>query len=394
MHVEKALDVMALHNTTHNLLFTGRQEIIFVSTQKPTEKPELCHVSNFEEASNAIPVPRSPVLGQRSPPIRNPGYIRSVLNKTTMVPDPYIAQLLTTYQRQSVIDEIKTISGGNDGTNTKITRNSYAIALGRGGCADATWKCSNHATQYIVDRVSYLFRDYPGAWSVTTSSFRPDMCHNVVLDVLGYAEPQKFVLTGSHLDSRNTGSGPTATGIAPGADDNGTGSGVNLVIARLIAENKIRFAYSVRIMWFCGEEQGLLGSDALAKLYAREGVDIQAMFNMDMIGYTDAAAGVTLSFDRDRATLWLTDSCKEISRTYLPNLPVGTTTACCSDQQSFFNAGFPTTGIFETPTNRVVYPRYHQVGDQWDNGFINYDQVWQFGKAMSACVLEYAVPLP
>jgi len=311
-----------------------------------------------------------------------------------MVPDPYIEKLLTTYLKQRVIDETKTLSTGRDGTNEKITRNSYSIAVGRAGCADSTWKCANHATQYVVDSINEMFRNYPGEWSVTTNGFRADMCHNVVLDVAGFAEPEKFVLTGAHLDSRNTGSGPTATGIAPGADDNGSGSAVHLVLARLIAENTVRFAYSVRLMWFCGEEQGLIGSNALARAYAAEGLDVQAMFNMDMIGYTNPPSGVTLSFMTGAATPWLSASCKEISRTYLPNLAVADTQACCSDQQSFYNAGFPAAGIFETPTRSVVYPQYHRVGDQWDNGLINYDQVWQFGQAITACILEYAVPLP
>jgi len=301
---------------------------------------------------------------------------------------------LATYERQTVLDETRTLSTGRDGTNNKITRNSYAIALGRAGCADSTWKCANHATQYVIDSINSLFNNYQGDWSVTTNSFRSDMCHNVILDVTGFAEPEKFVLAGAHLDSRNTGAGPTATGIAPGADDNGTGSAVLLVLARLIAQNQVRFAYTVRLMWFCGEEQGLIGSAALARAYAAEGLDIQAMFNMDMIGYTYASAGVTLSFMNRAVTPWLTTSCKEIARTYFPDLRIGDTSGCCSDQQSFYNAGIPALGIFETPTAAVVYPQYHRVGDQWDNGLINFDQVWQFGKAVSSCILEYSVPLP
>ncbi len=46
------------------------------------------------------------------------------------------------------------------------------------------------------------------------------MCNNVILDLTGTRLPNRWVLTGAHLDSRNTGSGATATGIAPGADDN------------------------------------------------------------------------------------------------------------------------------------------------------------------------------
>jgi len=314
--------------------------------------------------------------------------------KKNMVPDPYIEFLLNQYRRQSVLDQLEALSTGRDGTNTKITRNSYSIALGRAGCVDASWKCANHATQHIVDTLNEVFSDYPYEWSVTTNSFRADMCHNVILDITGTVEPEKWVLTGAHLDSRNPNSGPTATGIAPGADDNGTGSSVQLEFAMLIARYQVRTTFSLRVMWFCGEEQGLIGSNVLARAYATEGLDVQGMFNMDMIGYTYAPAGVTLSFMTRAATPWLSASCKEISTTYFPALQVGDTAGCCSDQQSFFNAGFPAAGIFETPTNSVVYPEYHRVGDQWNNGLVNHQQVFEFGRSVSACILEYAIPIP
>jgi len=203
-----------------------------------------------------------------------------------------------------------------------------------------------------------------------------------------------YILIGSHLDSRNTGSSPTATGVAPGADDNGSGSSTNLAIARLIAHNKVRFVNSVRMMWFCGEEQGLFGSQALALQYKNQGLNVQAMYNLDMIGYTDSRYGVTLTFSTRSVTPGLRASCEKIAATYMPNLKQGASSGCCSDEQSFYNQGFPSLGIFETPTTNVVYPRYHQIGDSWDNGLINYDQIHLFAQAISSCILEYSQPLP
>ena len=39
-------------------------------------------------------------------------------------------------------------------------------------------------------------------------------------------------------------------------------------------------------MWFCGEEQGLIGSRAIAAAYAAAGEPLYAMVNADMLGYT------------------------------------------------------------------------------------------------------------
>lgn len=49
-----------------------------------------------------------------------------------------------------------------------------------------------------------------------------------------------------------------------GANDNGSGTGALLQIAKLIHENKLSFAYTVVLIAFSGEEQGLYGSQYAA----------------------------------------------------------------------------------------------------------------------------------
>jgi hypothetical protein len=51
----------------------------------------------------------------------------------------------------------------------------------------------------------------------------------------------------------------------------------------------------------------------------------------------------------------------------------------------------PIPGSTRTPTSRVVYPDYHRATDTWNNGLLNYDQIWKFGLANFACILEYAL---
>jgi len=398
-HSQKALTLVAAHGQS-KVLFVGRREFILVSNNATIqhEKPEICSPIHFAGlVDNTLFVPREAFVVPDPAPVDHPAYIRSVLKTQPLVANPIIEDLIRQFNRQRTIDQVVALSTGPDGTNTRITRNSYAIQVGRAGCADATWKCANTAAQYVVDTLNNYFRqsNYPGQWSVYTNTFRADMCNNVVLDIISPINPTKWILTGAHLDSRNTGSGTGATGIAPGADDNGTGSAVHLELARVIASSGTRFENSIRLMWFCGEEQGLLGSAALATAYANANprLDVIGMFNMDMIGYTNPPNGVVLSFMTGSATRWLSESCQEFSRTYIPSMAVGFTQACCSDQQSFFSRGFAAAGIFETPTPRVVYPNYHQTSDQWNNGNINYDQVYNFGQAISACAMEYAVPL-
>lgn len=243
----------------------------------------------------------------------------------------------------------------------------------------------------MEEKVRGYFEGYTGEWSITQESFRDDMCNNLILEIPGQVE--EWVVTGAHMDGRNTNSGRGSTGISPGADDNGTGSAHQMEMARVIASRNMQFENGVRILWFCGEEQGLIGSRALAQQYRRNNDVILGMFNADMIGYTDSRYGVTVSFMNRSRDAALTNIAKELSQLYLPDLQVGETSGCCSDQQSFFEQGFPAAGIFETPTPNVVYPQYHRAGDTFDNGLINYDQVYQFGQSIMVSILEYAVPI-
>jgi len=245
----------------------------------------------------------------------------------------------------------------------------------------------------VVNEVSNLLKNYPHQWKIEQVPFRSDMCNNIRLIFTGSVNPNSLVVIGAHLDSRNTKSSSTATGPAPGADDNGSGSAVNLEIVKSIAQIGGKFQYTLHILWFCGEEQGLLGSAYLAKQYKQQGATIIAAFNNDMIGYTAKSYGMTLSFVDRMTTPWLTSSCKTIATAYIPTLKQGDTSGCCSDEQSFFNNGFAVVGLFETPTLDVLYPNYHKSTDTWDDGLINYEQIYFFGLASFACVLEYVVPL-
>ena len=256
-----------------------------------------------------------------------------------------------------------------------------------------TWRCAHGVVDELVSKIRAIMADYPYAWRVETLPFRSDMCPNVRLVVQG-RNTTAVVVVGAHLDSRNAASGSSATGAAPGADDNGSGSAVNLEIAQALSDRRPsqKFEYSLHVVWFCGEEQGLLGSAALAKEYKAQKTHVVAMLNADMIGYTDSRYGVVMSFDSRSTTAWLTQSCKKFAPVYVPGLKVGDTPGCCSDAQSFYNQGFPAAGIFETPTTNVVYPQYHKSGDTWNDGYINYQQIYLFGKAFFACALEYALP--
>jgi len=176
----------------------------------------------------------------------------------------------------------------------------------------------------------------------------------------GTTNPDQIVVLGAHLDST---SGSSSTARSPGADDNGSGSASVLEFAKLVASSSAFFGKTVRLCLFTGEEQGLIGSRALARRWSNEGVNIAAMVNVDMMGYRPAGTPITINLMDRVGDPALLNIARATTNTYLPGFANGNTSACCSDQQSFHENGFPAAGFFETPGTRVTYPHYHRQTD-------------------------------
>jgi len=102
---------------------------------------------------------------------------------------------------------------------------------------------------------------------------------NLVLTIPGQITPTQVVALTAHLDSLS----PLATRetLAPGAEDNASGSAALLEAARLFRH--YQFDRTVKIIWFTGEEQGMLGSGAYVNDHSLSGY--QGVVNLDMFGY-------------------------------------------------------------------------------------------------------------
>jgi len=105
---------------------------------------------------------------------------------------------------------------------------------------------------------------------------------NVVATVDGTSTaPRRHVIVEAHLDSINTAGGTTA--IAPGADDNASGSAGVLELAEAFAGAV--HDHDLTFLLLGGEEQGLHGSrQFVAALATEERQRVIAVINMDMIG--------------------------------------------------------------------------------------------------------------
>jgi len=69
---------------------------------------------------------------------------------------------------------------------------------------------------------------------------------------------------------------------AHGMEDNASGSALVLELARVMSQN--RYDHTIVYMLTVGEEQGLVGAEALAKYCIQKGIKVKAVFNNDIVG--------------------------------------------------------------------------------------------------------------
>ncbi|MBL7732450.1 MAG: M28 family metallopeptidase [Chitinophagaceae bacterium] len=105
---------------------------------------------------------------------------------------------------------------------------------------------------------------------------------NVVATLKGTdpADDRIFIISG-HLDNMRTNV-MDRTGDAPGANDDASGVAALLECARIMS--KKTFPATIMFVAFSGEEQGLLGANFMSDKAKRQGWNIEAVLNNDIMG--------------------------------------------------------------------------------------------------------------
>ena len=129
---------------------------------------------------------------------------------------------------------------------------------------------------------------------------QPTKLINVVATLPG-EQPEsreRIYLVSGHYDSMR-GSPTDADGIAPGANDDGSGTAA--VIEMACVMSKYKFNATLIFMAVAGEEQGLLGATFFARAAKAKGLNIAGMITNDIIGNTTGADGQVV---RDKVRLF------------------------------------------------------------------------------------------
>jgi len=263
------------------------------------------------------------------------------LASAPLVPNDAIQTLVDQVNEADLRSFVEYLSGELSGSPI-LTRNSFS--------QDAV-----KASEWIVSQFSQF------GLKAGTQCWDPRYSCNVVGILQGATFPSEVIVLGAHYDSRAANSS-SPTQRAPGANDDGSGTGTLLQIAKIIAQSKVQFARTIHFVAFGGEEQGLLGSRAYAELMESTKTNVVAMIQNDMIAYRAPNAGLLCGFPLRYTTPSLTNIAIAATNMYSPTVSTGRNDRCCSDHASFYELGFPATDFSDTH-GPIVDPEYHKSGD-------------------------------
>ncbi len=183
----------------------------------------------------------------------------------------------------------------------------------------------------------------------------------------GAVQPNREFLIVGHLDSTST----SPYSLAPGADDNASGSAGVLETASIL--NQYVFGCTIRYVLFTGEEQGLIGSAAFSQDLADDpGIQVAGVLNLDMIAYDGNSVPTVELHVRGAADLQIANLFQQVVSAYDLDLSPeiiqpGNT---FSDHSSFWNLSIPAILAIEDWGDHTPY--YHQTSDQLESLNIPY----------------------
>lgn len=284
-----------------------------------------------------------------------------------------------------VLADVPALLDEVDGARAKAFVESIAFPRTSAGPASAR--------QQATDLVADTFRDAgydPQFQSVVLGSTGNDM-PNVSVEVPGTQCSDKVLVVSAHYDSITAGN--------PAADDDGSGMAGLFEIARALRNHPLPI--TVRLVAFSYEEDGLVGSQAMAARDAAEGTDIVGAVSMDMIGFTkpdiDPLTGLPatyLAMVADPTSAVLARAFGAAAYTYEPAFPAAAAIIPLSvlpdifrsDHAAFVGRGYQ--GLLATDTGNFRNPNYHTVNDTLST--IDWDFLTGSTRALLAGVATYA----
>jgi len=234
-----------------------------------------------------------------------------------------------------------------------------------------------------------------------TSNSDAEKHRNVVGFLKGSDLADEVILLGAHYDSVNW---EDTSKAAPGVDDNGSGVALMLAVAKLLSTPKFKPRRSVMFVAFNAEEEGCIGSEHFAELFAA-GEGSEKYGNLKSVFIADEVAWPGIGEGRRRAifetsgqkdgTNALVDTLAHFallknSTSHLPGDGIGDGTknflvnynGFGSDHMSFLDRGIPAVLLIERDDIFHADTWGHSARDTFDHVDFSY------GAAMSRLALR------
>ena len=216
--------------------------------------------------------------------------------------------------------------------------------------------------------------------NTTQHTFDPSFAPNVIGELPGTTRPDDIYVISAHYDTYiQYGS----QYLAPGADDNGSGTSAVLMAARILSQ--YQFEGTIRFIAFSGEEQWMVGSDAYAYEASLAGENIVAAINLDMIlhpGFDnmDPDPDYDLDLEVNLGSYWLGQYLFWKFTEYTPlDVELHSNDDFVSDHAAFWWHGFDAVGLSENTAYEIwggSNDSYHQP---WDTIY-DPDYDWEFAR--------------
>jgi hypothetical protein len=276
----------------------------------------------------------------------------------SITPDARIQAMIN----QVTLPAVSSTNGNLSGENAVIIGGSPYTLLTRYSRSDIPIQ---KATQYAFERLNalglaavYHEYDLPGS----------GLRRNVIAEQAGVTQPERILLITAHLDS--TSGDPY--NLAPGADDNASGSTAVLLAAQILSQYS--FDCTLRYALFTGEEQGLIGAEAYAAQVDALGENVESVLNLDMIAYNSDAAKIIELHTRpgNASDAALAALFSDVNAAYglglVPEIEPSGIQA--SDHAAFWQYGIP--AILAIEDFEDFTPYYHTTGDTLDTLDLDY----------------------
>lgn len=197
----------------------------------------------------------------------------------------------------------------------------------------------------------------------------------------GSTRPEEIVALGAHFDSIVK----YGNELAPGADDDASGSANLLEVLRILL-TQAPLERSVEFFWYAGEESGLLGSTEIAKSYKKQNKKVISVLQLDMTLFPGAGLN-RLALMKDFSSAWLNQTLKNINQAYVGVEIVDSECGyACSDHAAWYKEGFASAMPFES-TFETYNKDIHTANDVISPK-LNFDHSLQFSKLALAYVME------